>query len=345
MEELVDLADRFRFFVPAFEAGPAPLYAHLAAGAAAELERPSSAFRDALAPFELEPARRFLPLRLLAAVHRWVLAGELPALAAHYPTAGGGRPPEGAWPAFRDAVVARADELPALLAPPLQHNEVTRAAALAGGFLLLSQETGMPLRLLEVGASAGLLLRWDHYLQSWWFPRMFDTAPPPLRGHVQVLERRGCDLSPIDATTSWGALLLRSFVWADLAEHARILDEAIAVSRHVPAVVDRDDGADWLERHAHPVPGVVTVVFHSLMRASGPPESLDRMAGTLLARAATATADAPLAYLRFEAPDGAQPAGDRARRLVEVRLTTWPGARETLLATADVNGRHVRWLR
>lgn len=343
MEELVDLADRFRFFVPAFEAGPAPLYAHLAAGAAAELERPSSAFRDALAPFELEPARRFLPLRLLAAVHRWVLAGEAPSLAPYYPSAGGDRPPEGAWPGFRDAVIGRADELPDLLAPPLQHNEVTRAAALACGFLLLSQETGMPLRLLEVGASAGLLLRWDHYLQSWWFPRMFESAPPQLRGHVQVLERRGCDLSPIDAATSVGALRLRSYVWADLVEHARILDEAIAISRHVPAAVDRDDGADWLEEHAHPVPGVVTVVFHSLMRASGPPESLDRMAGTLLRRAAGATADAPLAYLRFEAPDRARPAPGRARSLVEVRLTTWPGARETLLATADVNGRHVRW--
>src|SRR5439155_17253628 len=113
------LPERFRYFVPAFEAGPAPLYAHLAERAAAELAaRPRGAFREALAPFELEPVRRFLPLRLLAAVHRWVLAGELPGLAAHYPSAGGRLPPQGAWPRFRDAVVGRAAELPGLLAPP-----------------------------------------------------------------------------------------------------------------------------------------------------------------------------------------------------------------------------------
>ncbi|HXM55920.1 MAG TPA: DUF2332 domain-containing protein [Candidatus Dormibacteraeota bacterium] len=342
MVRLVPLPERFRYFVPAFEAGPAPLYAHLAESAAAELAaRPRGAFRRALAPFELEPVRWFLPLRLLAAVHRWVLAGEQPELAAHYPSAGGALAPEGAWPRFRDAVVARAEELPVLLASPLQHNEVTRAAALAPGFLLVGRETGMPLRLLEVGASAGLLLRWDHYLHSWWFPRMFDGEAPAVGGRVHVVERRGCDLSPIDATTAAGGLLLRSYVWADLADHVRILDEAIALTRVVPAFVDRADGADWLEELAHPRPGTATVVFHSLMRPSGPAESLDRMGEKLRRHAAAAMAEAPLAYLRFEAPDLDPPAG-RARRLVEVRLTVWPGGEERLLATADVNGRNIR---
>ena len=342
MDQPMGLAERFRFFVPAFEAGPAPLYAHLAMNAAVELERPGGRLRAALEPFADEPPRRFLPLRLLAVVHRWVLAGELPGLAAHYPSAGGTRPPAGAWPLFRAAVVERARELPELLAPPLQHNEVTRAAALAGGFLLLSRETRLPMRILEVGASAGLLLRWDHYLHCWWFPGMFDTAPPSVNGKAQVLERRGCDLHPIDGTTAAGALKLRSFVWADLADHLRILDEAIAVSRSVPAPVDAGDGADWLEGHAYPLPGILTVVFHSLMRASGPPASLERMERALLRCAAEATAEAPVAHLRFEAPDQASPA--LARRLVELRLTLWPGGEDRLLATADVNGRHVRWL-
>jgi hypothetical protein len=336
------LAERFRFFVPAFEAGGASLYAHLATSAAIELEGPGGRFHAALSPFAGEPPRRFLPLRLLAVVHRWVLAGELPDLAVHYPSAGGCAAPAGAWPKFRAAVVERARSLPDLLAPPLQHNEVTRAAALAGGFLLLSQETGLPLRLLEVGASAGLLLRWDRYLNQPWFAEMFDSEPPLVNGCVQVLERRGCDLDPIDATTAAGALKLRSFVWADLVEHVRILDEAIAISRGVPAPVDRSDGADWLEGHAYPVPGVQTVVFHSLMRASGPPASLVRMDEALLRCAAQATADAPVAHLRFEAPDDASPA--LGRRLVEVRLTVWPGGEERLLATSDVNGRHVRWM-
>jgi hypothetical protein len=162
---------------------------------------------------------------------------------------------------------------------------------------------------------------------------------------VQVHERRGCDLHPIDSTTPAGALLLRSYVWADLVDHVCIRDEAIAISRDVPAPIDQADRADRLPGHALPKLGMATVVFHSLMQASGPPASLDRMAQTLGQCAAVATSDAPLAYLRFEAPEQASPTQTaHARRLVEVRLTTWPGGEERLLATADVNGRNVRWL-
>ena len=42
-----------------------------------------------LAGREQEPARAFLALRLLGAVHRLVLMGRLPELAALYPSAGG----------------------------------------------------------------------------------------------------------------------------------------------------------------------------------------------------------------------------------------------------------------
>ncbi len=158
------LAERFRYFVPVFTAGPAPLYAHLARSAAEQLEGPGpNPFRRVLMEWDEEPPRRFLPLRLLAVVHRWVLAGELPALAPYYRSAGGIRPPEGSWPKFHNAILERSVELPELLAPPLQHNEPSRAAALTTGFLQVAVETGLPLRLLEVGTSAGLLLRWDHY--------------------------------------------------------------------------------------------------------------------------------------------------------------------------------------
>ncbi len=162
------LADRFRYFVPSFTAGGAALYACLARQAADQLERPDpNPLRDVLAQWDGEPPRRLLPLRLLGAVHRWVLAGELPSLAPYYRSAGGSRGPEGAWPEFQAAVLERAAELPGLLAAPHQHNEPSRAAALATGFLLVARETGLPLRLLEVGTSAGLLLRWDHYRRAW----------------------------------------------------------------------------------------------------------------------------------------------------------------------------------
>ena len=49
-----------------------------------------------------------------------------------------------------------------MLSPP-QTNEVLRSAALLGGFLTVAEETGLPLRCLELGSSAGLNQSWDAY--------------------------------------------------------------------------------------------------------------------------------------------------------------------------------------
>src|SRR5262249_32385810 len=50
-------------------------------------------------------------LRLLGAVHRLVLLGQLPALARHYPSVGGDGDAHAAWPIFRNVVAERCDEL------------------------------------------------------------------------------------------------------------------------------------------------------------------------------------------------------------------------------------------
>lgn len=340
-----DLASRVRMFEPTFEAGSAPLYTHLTRRAAVELEWSTSRFTLALEPFRGERPERLLWLRLLALVHRWVLAGEVPELAIYYPSAGGTIQPSSAtWQLFRDTVIDRAWKLPDELRRPHQHNEVGRAGALAAGFLLVSRAMGMPLRLLEVGASAGLLLRWDHYLRCAWFKGLFAERPPEIEAEVHVAERRGCDLQPVDVTTAEGSLYLRSMVWADLVDHLAALHEAIAISAAVPAVVDQADGADWLPEHGMPRSGQATVVYHSLMRASGPPESLGRMDEAVLACSRVARADAPLAYLRFETGGAEEPGLTDPREMVKLRLTMWPGGDDRVLATSDVNGRHVKWL-
>jgi len=172
---------------------------------------------------------------------------------------------------------------------------------------------------------------------------MFETAPP-FDVPVEVAERRGCDLLPIDPTVPENEVRLMSYVWADLAPHVQILREAIEVCRRVPATIDQADGAEWLEEQlAVPRPGVATVVFHSLMRATGPPASLDRMTSIVEWAARLATRETPLAYLRFEAPEHAVVSPAEARGLVETTLTLWPEGWERVLVTSDVNGRHVTW--
>ena len=100
---------------------------------------------------------------MMAAIHRLVLQDRLPQLAPHYPSVGGDGDAALAWPLFREALTEPGAEIRRLIAGGCQTNEVGRSAALLGGFLEVAHRTRLPLRILEIGASAGLNLRWDRY--------------------------------------------------------------------------------------------------------------------------------------------------------------------------------------
>ena len=296
-----------------------------------------------------------LALRFMASVHRLVLQGRAPELAAFYPSVGGdaGSGDE-AWPAFRRTLEEHADELGDLVQRPCQTNEAGRSAALLGGFLMVARDTGLPLRLVEVGASAGLNLRWDRYHyragdRSWGDPaspvQLDDVYEgdhlPPFDVQATVTERIGCDLDPIDPVSEEGALALRSAVWADQVRRFRILDGALEVARGVPATVERADGSVWLpERLTEPAEGMVTVVYHSVAMYHASLEARNRILTALEEAGARATERAPLAWLRME--------GGYSYALLrltghEVWLTTWPGGEERRVATSGAHGKPVRW--
>lgn len=323
------------------------LYERLISAAAADAAKGGPVW-SILEPYAGDPEGSALVLRFMAAVHGLVLRGDAPELAAFYPSAGG-RAGEGAEGAFLATVAEHEDSLRTGTAQPLQTNEPGRAAPLVGGFLTVAGRFGLPLNVLEVGASAGLNLRWDRFLyeargRTWGDPaspvRLCDfnsEALPPLHVDAVVASRRGCDPRPIDAATDQGATLLLSFVWPDQPTRIRLLRGAIEVARRVPATVDRQPASSWLRTHASPAPGTATVVFHSIV-LQYLDESEQRAVGDALQAAGErATADAPFAYLRME------PAEEDAK-VVEVRLTTWPGGDEELLAHAGYHGTAVRWL-
>lgn len=332
-----------------------PLYAGLLACLAADLEAggPSLA---ALAGHEDDPPGSALALRLLAAVHRLVLEGRAPALARHYPSAGGDAPSAGGdarrgdpWPAFGDLLAAAPEEVRRLVALPVQTNEPGRSAALLGGFLVVAAETGLPLRLLEIGASAGLNLRWDHFRYeagdaAWGdaaspvrLAGVFADGRPPLEVAASVASRAGCDLAPLDATTREGELALRAYLWPDQDERHALLTAAVAVARQVPATVERADAPAWLGRAlATPAAGVASVVYHSIFWQYLSRESRGAARAAIEEAGRRATSEAPLAWLRFE------PAGREGP--YQVRLTTWPGGVERVLAEAGPHGCPVRWL-
>jgi hypothetical protein len=293
---------------------------------------------------EGDPGSSALALRLMGAVHRLVLQGDAPDLAAHYPSVGG--TPSDPWPAFAATLRERRAELRRLVRRPVQTNEVARCSALLGGFLELARATGLPLRLLEVGSSAGLNLRWDRYRydfgEAGWGPpgspvvvRARLRGKPPLATAATVASRSGCDARPLDPRSEEGRLTLASYVWADQVERLLRLRAALAVAADTEAHVTRAGAADWTERRlAKSAEGVTTVVFHSIVMQYLTEGERDRFRRALESAGARATAAAPLAWLRME------PAGD----CTEVRLTAWPGGDERLLARAGYHGDPVEWM-
>lgn len=309
--------------------GGSPLYASLLEKAASDLEVEGPVW-DVLSDFQDEPGTAVVPLRFMAAVHRLVLDDTLRELARHYPSAGGGGDAHDAWPLFRQALIDHRDEIRALAARPCQTNEVGRSAAMLGGFLEVAHRTGKPLRILELGASAGLNLRWDSYRYesadgAWGdrdspvrFAHHFDVSPPMERTAV-VVERKGCDVRPIDPTSEEGALSLRSSVWADQLGRLALLDGALEVARRVPAAVEAMNAVSFLERELErPVPGVATVVHHTVF--------IQYVAEEERRRIQELVAAAGVFHLSMEPVD-----------TFEIRLDG------ELLGTSGPHGQHVRW--
>jgi hypothetical protein len=264
-----------------------------------------------------ERARGLVPLLLLAAMHRMVLEGELPDAARYYPSVGGRFDLDGLWPHFLTGV--QRAEMPVCV----QTNEVGRSRALLPGFVEVARQTGLPLRLLEIGSSAGLNLRWDR------FP--FLNVPD----FMQVVERRGCDLNPIDPAREESKPAMLCFVWPDQTERLRQLLDALEIAKRVPAQVDQSDAIPWLEQHlAEPRKGVATVVFHSVVMPYLSEEGREKVRRTIEAAGARASAEAPLAWLSME------PAAEGP----DIHLTLWPGGERRLIAQASFHGQDVKVL-
>lgn len=332
-----------------------PLYAELLVRAADDIERggPVAVVLDGWIGNPMPDA---LPLRLLGAVHCLVLDGAVPDLARHYPSVGGNPKWPATWDAFARVVAVHGGTVRAALHRHVQTNEVRRSAALLGGFLTVAGAHALPLRVLEIGSSAGLNLGWDRYgyeivdsshgaaaaRHVWGDPGSPVTVRVEWEGSREVFgtrtivsTRAGCDVAPIDVTDDAQVRRLESFVWPDQIERFAQLRAAIALARRLPPPLVRRGAADWLgEQLATPWVGVATVVFHSIMWWYLSEDERARVSDLIAAAGSRATADAPLAWLRLELMTTPEP---------DLLLTQWPGGSETRLGRGDAHGRYVRW--
>jgi hypothetical protein len=296
---------------------------------------------DLMAPHVDDPGGSVPPLRFAGSLHRLVLEGRVPDLAAHYPSAGGTAPVEDVWPAARAAVEQHLDELRSLVRRPVQTNEVGRAAVLFGVLQLVPG----PVRLLEVGASGGLNLRCDRFayevgddvlgdpgspvrlVQPW------EGAFPAYRG-TEVVERLGCDPSPVDAASDEGRLTLMSYVWGDQVERLARLRGALDIAARVSVRVEQAGALEFLEREVRTRPDVTTLVWHSVVWQYVDPD--ERVAVDALLEEAGRELGPRLVRASME------PRRESNLLVFGVEVQQWPG-RRVKVADCHGHGPPVHW--
>lgn len=326
-----------------------PMYGELFELVARDVEA-GGTFAAILSGHEDDPSRLAVPLRLLGGLHRLVLDGRAAELRRWYPSTGGAWDARDAWPEVLGAAARHAEFLRAALRQPPQTNEVGRSAALIGGLLRLDRGLGLPVRLFEIGSSAGLNMRADHYHYRYdrgrWGPAdspvqiddAWRGAPPP-DGTIRIVERNGYDIAPIDVTGTDGEMTVLSYVWPDQDARLDRLRGAIAVARDVPASLQRRTAADAVAGLSV-ADGALTVLWHSITWQYLSDDERAAVRDGVEALGARAGAGAPFAHLTLEpARDGP---GAPIRFLVRARR--WPGGELAVLAECHPHGPPVHWL-
>ena len=329
-----------------------PLMARLLRVLAEDIKA-GGAVAELLKPFDGDPVSSVLALRVAGAFHRRALDDPNSSLAQLYPSCGG----DGGATLDDDAVCRLLlDDLavnPAhyarYLESPPQTNEVGRSAAMIGGYFVIAAETGLPLDVCEIGASAGLNLGFDQFHYNLGGKEFGDPNspvklspdwhdnPPPKATPLNVRSRRACDIAPLDIALPETERRLASYTWPDQPERMARLTGAISLARSLDVKVEQASADDFVVRALRErLPGGVLVIAHTIMWQYMPEDMRKDIDQTIQAAGAVATADAPLAWLRLEPRDPIDPPS--------LQLTLWPGGEGRDLAIAHPHGASVQWL-
>lgn len=294
---------------------------------------------------DIGPAGHSLPLRIGGGLHALVLQGRDAALSAAYPPN-----------AVDDATLQQA-VLSALRThedfflhwtkSPPQTNEVRRSAALMAMARVAVRHFDRPIKLLELGASGGLNLMWDHFALDLGGAQYGPDAPvltltPDWTGRMppqtfpQVVDRSGVDLNPLNPQDSTDLLRLTAYLWADQPHR-------LALTRAAASVMNADlaqgDAIDWLETQiADPTPGHMHMIQHTVAWQYFPAEIQKRGTEIIERAGARATEDTPLAWMQMETDGDTTGAVGAA-----LTLRLWPGDITLHLGRADFHGRWINW--
>jgi len=347
-ERTRSLAEQFTRFAALEASGSSPLYEGLALGVAGDA--------DLLALAGKGRPEQPAPNLLFAAVHSLLLGGAHHDLAAFYPTVSEPAPSTGdPFPHFQRFCSEHEDAIVDLLRERrVQTNVVERCGLFLPAFALIVERSGgRPLRLVEVGASAGLNLLWDRYRFDYGAGRQWGDESSPVHIEVElrgpgepplpaalpaIVQRTGIDLNPLDVHHADAVRWLRALVWPEERERMHRLDAALALAATDPPTLLKGDALDLIGGIlAGATGGAALCVYHSHTLNQFSPDARRRFRDLL----AEAGARRDLYWLSSEYRP--TPDGDMRPTLA---LVVFEGGRaqEHVLAYCDHHGRGIEWL-
>ena len=256
--------------------GSSPLYEKLAMGISRDRELLALASHAVSKP---------VPMIFFAAVHYLLLNGENHPLAAFYPDINPApcAMDKNLFPVFRDFCLKHRYEIKDIISTyHVQTNEVRRSACLLPAFSIAAQEAkGLPLTLVEIGASAGLNLLWDQYGYDYGNGFIIgnksspvrltctlhgDEQPPFPEIFPQIAYRIGIDLHLVDVRSESAVNWLSAFIWPEHAGRFDLLHRAIKIARNNPPELRKGDVLELLPDILEAVsPGTVLCLFHTFV--------------------------------------------------------------------------------
>lgn len=194
------------------------------------------------------------------------------------------RPVETVDNAFISFCLENSDSIVAILQSRLvQTNEVARCIPLRAALAKLAEDIRVPCDFMEIGASAGLLMAFEHYhydadgpltddrissprLTTDWEGRRLSLDPLP-----EFRSICGIDLNPIDIGDSDERLWLQALIWPNARYRRAQLDSACSLVEEHKIRVAPMDVNDWIEHQLKEGPQLTPlVVFHAAVRAHMP---------------------------------------------------------------------------
>jgi hypothetical protein len=292
------------------------------------------------------------------AVHQLLLRGTSHPLASYYPSVVGqrARPATDAGPALESFGQVYAAELAEIIRTRLvQTSVVQRTLGLRIGLSAIAgaapEPAAGPLHVIEVGASAGLNLRFGRYGYRLGGRQYGDPDCPvqlvaevygpgslPDLDRMPVIGRvQGVDLNPVDATDPDAREWLEALVWPENSAQRELLGRALALAAADPPPIRAGDAVDVLPELAAALPaGEQRLVFHAATRMHVPKDQ--RPAFDAAIRAVGETG--PLWWLSMESSPEPDPRPRPARPGAALLLRDPAGRAQTV---AVVDG-HLRWI-